>query len=276
MKETFAKCLEITLGFEGGVSNHPKDPGGLTNKGVTQRVYDAYRKALNLSPRSVKLITKAELLAIYRKQYWMQVCGDDLPAGVDLVVFDYAVNSGAARAIKDLQRVVGVNVDAVVGEITLQAISSADIHKVINGVCDKRYSFMRKLKTWPTFGRGWTARVAGVRSAGLEMVGVVPSAVVAPVAAPAKAIVVDEAKLKTPEGAGGTILGAGAGGQAIINCAQQVQPHIAENLLGRCALTAFIVLMAIGGILLGYSYMVKIKESGGLGGFIGSAFRGQK
>ncbi|WP_246677573.1 glycosyl hydrolase 108 family protein [Mesorhizobium sp. B2-3-12] len=92
------------LAHEGGYSNHPADPGGATMKGVTQRVYDGYRKSKGLSTRSVKGIQTAELNEIYDRQYWDAVKGDLLPAGVDYVVFDGAVNSGPGRSIMWLQQ----------------------------------------------------------------------------------------------------------------------------------------------------------------------------
>lgn len=165
--KNFKRSLSKVLVHEGGYSNHPADPGGATMKGVIQRVYDAYRDRKGLKRRSVKNITTAELEEIYRKQYWDACRCDDLPDGVDYVVFDGAVNSGPAQSIKWLQRALGVNADGVIGAITLQRVNSVqDKDALIDRVCDRRLAFLKALKTWPTFGKGWSSRVSGVRSVG--------------------------------------------------------------------------------------------------------------
>jgi lysozyme family protein len=161
MKENLEVALAWVLAHEGGFVNHPKDPGGATNKGVTQRVYDGYRTRKGLAPRSVRGISAEEVAEIYRAQYWQAVRGDDLPAGLDYAVFDYAVNSGPRRAAMDLQRELGVKVDGVIGQITLAACARADVFDLIVRLCERRMRFLRALKHWPTFGRGWTRRVMG-------------------------------------------------------------------------------------------------------------------
>ena len=163
----FPNALALVLEHEGGFSNHPRDPGGATMRGVTQAVYDAYRKVRGRGPQSVRFITEAELEAIYKFQYWDKVQGDHLPTGLDYAVFDFAVNSGVSRASKYLQAVVGVKQDGVIGARTLAAID--DPKRVINALCDRRMSFLRNLGTFATFGRGWTSRVQGVRRHALEM-----------------------------------------------------------------------------------------------------------
>lgn len=176
MKSNFQKCLNLVLIHEGGYVNHPADPGGATNKGVIQRVYNAYRKRKGQSARSVRHITDAEVRDIYKRQYWDRVEGDDLPYGVDYAVFDYAVNSGTARAENEIQRVLGsVTVDGQIGQVTLAAIEDADPKKLIVDLCNRRMRFLKRLKHWKTFGRGWTRRIDGVRKHALEMVGEQPS-----------------------------------------------------------------------------------------------------
>lgn len=159
MQRNFEKALALVLEHEGGYVNHPRDPGGATNKGVTQAVYDAYRKVRGRGPQSVKYIAPAEVLAIYKFQYWDRVQGDFLPDGVDYAVFDFAVNSGVSRASKYLQAVVGVAQDGQIGARTLASIGSPA--RVINALCDRRTGFLRQLATFATFGRGWTKRVEG-------------------------------------------------------------------------------------------------------------------
>ena len=167
MISNFDKSLELVLKHEGGFSDHPSDPGGKTMKGVTQAVYDAYRKTRARPVQSVKFITDDEVKAIYRFQYWDRVQGDLLPAGLDYAVFDFAVNSGVGRASKYLQAVVGTPQDGVIGARTLAAIQSPT--NAINALCDRRMSFLRNLRTFLTFGKGWTRRVTDVRKHALEM-----------------------------------------------------------------------------------------------------------
>jgi lysozyme family protein len=167
MKENYAKCLAQVLKYEGGYVDHPKDPGGPTNKGVTQAVYDSWRKANNLLTQSVRNISDSEVDAIYRQEYWAPISGDDLPAGIDFAVFDYAVNSGVSRAAKTLQSVVGVTQDGVIGPATIQATKTY----VATTVTNKRLAFMQSLSIWPTFGKGWSARIADVKKQIISLVG---------------------------------------------------------------------------------------------------------
>lgn len=161
-KDGLARALPLTLAHEGGYVNHPKDPGGPTFKGVTQRVYDAYRAGLGQAARDVRQIDPAELQAIYERQYWDQVHGDDLPAGLDYAVFDFAVNSGPGRAVEELQRVLGVGVDGKLGLMTLQALRARpDVPVLIGEYCAARVAFLKTLRTWSTFGKGWSRRVEG-------------------------------------------------------------------------------------------------------------------
>lgn len=165
MTDAFETVLPWVLIHEGGYVNHPKDPGGATNKGVTQRTYDRWRRLRKLPQRDVRSIEDAEVTAIYRQQYWDKVAGDDLPAGVDYAVFDFAVHSGPARAIKFLQRALGFtgdDVDGVLGIRTLSAVQAVnDRAALIQRLCEARLAWMKGLKTWSTFGKGWTRRVMG-------------------------------------------------------------------------------------------------------------------
>lgn len=179
MRENFEIAMEWMLAHEGGYVNHPKDPGGATNRGVTQRVYDNYRGRRGLSRRSVRAIEADEIAEIYKRQYWDAVKADDLPAGVDYAVFDYAVNSGPARAIPDLQREIGAQVDKIIGEETLRLTHAQDPFDLIERLCQRRMRFLRGLKHWKTFGRGWTARVMGVKDgAQHDDIGVIDRAMV--------------------------------------------------------------------------------------------------
>ena len=162
MRANFDASLAAVLVSEGGFSNDPKDPGGATNKGVTQAVYDAWRVDHGLFSQSVRAITPAEICAVYKRRYWDAVAGDQLPSGLDYCLFDFAVNSGPKRAAKYLQEAVMVDADGAIGPATLAAIGSA--RDAIDAVCDMRLAFLRGLATFGHFGKGWTARVATVRA----------------------------------------------------------------------------------------------------------------
>lgn len=160
----FRPSLALVLAHEGGYVNHPRDPGGATNRGVTQAVYDAYRKYHGQKQRSVKYILDSEVSEIYNKNYWRLVRGDSLPCGLDYAVFDFAVNSGVSRATRYLQRLVGVADDGVIGVITLNAVEAAnkaDPVGLISKYCANRLAFVRSLSTFDVFGKGWTRRIVG-------------------------------------------------------------------------------------------------------------------
>lgn len=160
----YKASLALVLAHEGGFVNHPKDPGGATNQGVTQKVYDAYRKVNGLPLQSVKFITSVEVAEIYQKQYWRLVRGDSLPSGLDYAVFDFGVNSGVSRAVRYLQRLVGVEDDGIIGNETLGAVYDAakrDEEALIINYCANRMIFLKSLGTFSTFGKGWTRRVIG-------------------------------------------------------------------------------------------------------------------
>lgn len=161
MKSNFKKSLSLVLAHEGGFVNHPKDPGGATNKGITIATYRAHVKK-NGTVNDLKNITDAQVEKVYREEYWNKIKGDQLPSGVDYAVFDFAVNSGPARAAQYLQSVVGVKQDKIIGPATIAAVNKMQPAKVIADLCAKRLAFLKALSTWPTFGKGWGRRVDGV------------------------------------------------------------------------------------------------------------------
>jgi lysozyme family protein len=162
MRDNLMKTTEWILVHEGGYVNHPKDPGGPTNMGVTQRVYDSWRVRNGKPKQSVRNITKKEVISIYKDQYWDKIWGDFLPSGLDYSLYDFAVNSGPTRAIKFIQRLVGVKEDGVMGNVTLGAIlSNKNIEKLIIDLNYARWNWLKKLRHFSTFGKGWTRRVMG-------------------------------------------------------------------------------------------------------------------
>lgn len=160
---SFEACHPYVLAHEGGFVDHPDDPGGATNEGVTQATYDAWRKNSGLPMRSVRELTSEERDVIYRQQYWDAVRGDQLPVGVDYAVYDFAVNSGPGRAARFLQAVVGVTQDGQIGNVTLAAVRAykGGSINLIAELCQRRMAFLKGLRHWGTFGRGWTRRVMG-------------------------------------------------------------------------------------------------------------------
>jgi lysozyme family protein len=172
MESNFDVCLEKMLAHEGGYVDHPKDPGGRTNLGVTQRVWEEWM-GRPVSEKEMRALTPTMVKPLYKRKYWDAVRADDLVAGVDYCVFDVAVNSGPGRAIKFLQSCVGVTVDGGFGPATLAAVKKAeeDPTRLIELYCAKRLEFLQSLRTFETFGKGWSRRVQEVKDAALKMLG---------------------------------------------------------------------------------------------------------
>lgn len=190
----FARALSLVLKSEGGWSDIAADPGGATMKGVTLATYRRY-----INPQGTKAdlrnITDAQLADVYKRQYWDAIAGDQLPDGVDYAVFDFAVNSGPSRAARYLQQIVGVATDGVIGPATITAASKQPARDIINRLCDARLAFLERLPTWPTFGKGWSARVAAVRAASLQMAA---QPATAPQARPPASVVPTPAPVQPP------------------------------------------------------------------------------
>jgi lysozyme family protein len=165
---TYDEALKRLLVHEGGYTNHPSDPGGPTNFGITIHDYRKYVKP-DAAAADVRAMRVEEAKAIYKTHYWNAQRCDELPAGVDYAVFDYGVNSGIGRSKKVLQRVVGVADDGILDQATLAAAAARDARVVVIAVCEERLAFLRRLKNWPVFGKGWGRRVAEVKAAALAM-----------------------------------------------------------------------------------------------------------
>ena len=171
MKQNFDACLKMLLAHEGGFVNHPRDPGGMTNLGVTRATLAQWRKVpvLSVSEDEMRSLKISDVAPIYRNRYWDAVRGDDLPSGVDWSVFDWAVNSGPSRATRALQRSVGAVADGVIGPNTLSAVKAADVGHVINSMFAERQAFYERLSTFDAFGKGWTRRNKETRDTALAM-----------------------------------------------------------------------------------------------------------
>jgi lysozyme family protein len=184
----FERAVEVILTQEGGYSDHPDDPGGATNMGITHRTLAEHRGVESVTKDDVKQLSREEAREIYHARYWRAMSCDELPAGVDLQVFDFGVNAGPVRSIRLLQRCVHVKEDGIIGPITLAAVRATDRQRLIRALSDARLEYYRSLSTWETFGRGWTRRTDEVREAALRMVAadaVAVAVAVAPVPAAA-------------------------------------------------------------------------------------------
>ena len=170
MKDNFEQCLALVLKHEGGYVNNPKDPGGRTNLGVTQKVWEEW-VGHPVDEAAMRALTPSDVAPLYKKNYWDKIKGDNLPAGVDYACFDLAVNSGVGRAAKILQQAVGANPDGAIGPATLDAVESQNPRDVATEVCDLRLKFLQSLPIFATFGKGWSRRVAEVEKVAFEMVG---------------------------------------------------------------------------------------------------------
>jgi len=167
VKDRFAACLPVILHHEGGWADHPKDPGGATKKGVNLATYSKYlgRQATKDELRN---ISDADIQQIYRSLYWNRAACDQLPTGVDLVVFDMAVNSGPGRAVKLLQEIVGSTPDGGIGPQTLAAVAKQNPLSLIEQYSEARRVFYKSLGAYVTFGKGWLRRTDEVEAEAIK------------------------------------------------------------------------------------------------------------
>jgi lysozyme family protein len=168
MKNNFEQCLALVLKHEGGFVNNPYDPGGMTNLGVTKATWESWT-GKPATEAEMKALGPADVLPLYRKQYWDKVRGDELPMGVDYVVFDCAVNAGPSRAAKILQSVIEVPSDGMIGPKTIAKVNETNPRDVVTLYCEKRLEFLQMLPTFDKFGKGWSRRVADVEATAFSM-----------------------------------------------------------------------------------------------------------
>jgi len=163
----FDASLPFVLRWEGGFVNHPADPGGATNRGITQKVYDTWRRGQGSAPRSVQELEDAEMQAIYRGNYWAPPHCDDVGTPLDLVQFDTAVNMGVGRAVRLLQQAVGAPPDGSFGPATLQCVAGCEPGKAVAAYCQAREDFYRQLVAskpeLAVFLKGWLNRLNALR-----------------------------------------------------------------------------------------------------------------
>ena len=163
MNHNWDEALRHILKYEGGYVNHPSDPGGMTNLGVTKRVWEEWT-GKPATEADMRALTPEMVGPLYKTRYWDAVRGDDLPSGIDLCVFDAAVNAGVGRASKFLQQAVGVTADGQIGPKTVEATTAKPADEIVAKFCDLREAHYKSLPTFATFGKGWMRRLASVES----------------------------------------------------------------------------------------------------------------
>jgi lysozyme family protein len=168
MTKNFRDCLELVLKHEGGFVNHPKDPGGITNLGVTKRVWEEWI-GHPATEKDMRELTPALVAPMYEMRYWRTSYCEKLPRGLDLLVFSMAVNAGAGRSVKLLQDAIGVVADGVIGPNTMSKINEANVETLIDKFSEARTAFYKGLKTFPVFGKGWLSRTDSERLEALDM-----------------------------------------------------------------------------------------------------------
>ena len=166
MTGNFKTCLDLVLKSEGGWVNHPSDPGGETNLGVTKRVWEEW---VGHPVESLKKLTKEDVAPLYEQKYWRPCYGEVLPRGLDFIVFSMGVNAGPGRSVKLLQQSLGCVPDGIIGPRTRGLISTSNTPAIIAKFSEARREYYRALKTFPIFGKGWLARVDKEESEALNM-----------------------------------------------------------------------------------------------------------
>lgn len=162
MKGNWDKSFEYLLASEGGYVAHEADPGGRTNMGVTQVVWENW-VGRSSNEKEMRSLTPELVKPLYKKKYWDACKCDELPTGIDYLVFDFAVNAGVGRSIKTLQTSVGANADGAIGPKTLQALMFFSKNQLIDKFSEQKLKFYQSLPTFATFGKGWTNRIEHVK-----------------------------------------------------------------------------------------------------------------
>lgn len=174
MKQNFDRILDELLLSEGGFVNHPSDPGGATNLGVTlataKRLGIDVDKDGDTDVNDIKLLKREHAAQVFKSEFWDKVKGDELPHGLDYAVVDFAYHSGPKRAVIGLQRLLGLADDGILGPHTLAAVKSYQFYDtLINRYMDDRVKFLKSLSTFSVFGKGWMNRIVKVRKISLEL-----------------------------------------------------------------------------------------------------------
>lgn len=170
--DPFEAALTEILKHEGGFVNHPRDPGGMTNLGVTKRTWEDWTGSPT-TEAAMRSLTRTAVAPLYRKNYWDAIHGDEMPGALALCVFDFAVNAGPGRSARYLQKLVGAVQDGQIGPATIAAVNDAartqTPAELVRRFQQSRRDYYRQLGTFKTFGKGWLRRVDDVESAALRL-----------------------------------------------------------------------------------------------------------
>jgi lysozyme family protein len=177
MKENWKASFDMMLESEGGFSDDERDKGnwlpdgrkGSTNLGVTQGVWEEW-VGRQSNEKEMRSLTPAMVEPMYRRKFWDACRCNDLPAGVDYLVFDFAVNAGVGRSAKTLQGAVGTTPDGAIGPLTLAAVNAHTPEELIHEFSEEKVRFYKGLNN-PTFQQGWLNRVAHVKLKASSMLG---------------------------------------------------------------------------------------------------------
>ena len=173
MIRTFTNVLDVVLREEGGFACDPKDPGGMTNLGVTAAQWRKWTQA-PATEAVMRSLRRVDVQPFYKATFWDAMACDKLPIALALVLFDFGVNEGPATAVKLLQGVAGASKDGQIGPATLRAlqayITTIGLPKLITRLCDAQADHYRALPTFPRFGKGWLGRVADVQKEALAWI----------------------------------------------------------------------------------------------------------
>jgi uncharacterized protein (TIGR02594 family) len=164
----FNSVAPVMEKWEGGYVDHPNEPGGPTNMGVTLATLTRWR-GREVTAEDVKALTRDEARQIYREYYWKPISGDQLPPPVALMTFNAAILNGVARAARFLQvalnrQGLGIREDGEIGPETLGAVAKSDLKRLVRDYATEQLSYLHTRPGWPTFGTGWTNRINDVQS----------------------------------------------------------------------------------------------------------------
>jgi len=169
MKGDFQECLDLVLKSEGGFVNNPADPGGMTNLGVTKRVWEEYT-GHEADEKTMRGLSPEKVAPLYEQRYWRPTYCEVLPRGVDFLVFSMGVNAGPGRAVKLLQSALGCVPDGQIGPATMALITASNATSIISKFSQSRRDYYASLKTFSIFGKGWLARVDKEETEAISMV----------------------------------------------------------------------------------------------------------
>jgi lysozyme family protein len=168
MRENFEEALKAILKHEGGYVHHKLDPGGMTNLGVTKKVWEEW-VGHPVGEKEMRALTPDTVAPMYKKKYWDAVKADELPTGLDYLMFDFAINAGPGRAAKTMQKAIGTTPDGAIGPKTMAALKAADPADLIAKFSMEKELFYKALPTFATFGKGWLRRVDEAKSHAVTM-----------------------------------------------------------------------------------------------------------